>query len=33
MSSVIEDATGKLTDADVAAIATYLKTLPAVPAE
>lgn len=33
MSSVIEDATGKLTDADVMAIATYLKSLPAIPAE
>jgi len=33
MSSVIEDATGKLTEADVTAIATYLKSLPATPAE
>jgi len=33
MSSVIEDATGKLTDVDVSAIATYLKSLPAIPAE
>ncbi len=33
MSDVIDDATGKLTDADVTAIATYLKSLPAIPAE
>ncbi|MFT5180469.1 MAG: mono/diheme cytochrome c family protein [Alphaproteobacteria bacterium] len=33
MTDVIEDATGKLTDADVAAIAIYLKSLPAIPAE
>ena len=33
MASVIEDATGKLTEADVTAIATYLKSLPAIPAE
>jgi mono/diheme cytochrome c family protein len=33
MTSVIEDATGKLTEADVTAIATYLKSLPAIPAE
>ena len=33
MSGVIEDATGKLTEADVTAIATYLKSLPAIPAK
>ena len=33
MTDVIEDATGKLTEADVTAIATYLKSLPAIPAE
>lgn len=33
MSSVIEDAAGTLTGDDVAAIATYLKSLPAIPAK
>ena len=33
MTDVIEDATGKLTEADVTAIATYLKSLAANPAE
>ena len=33
MTDVIEDATGKLTEADVTAIATYLKSLPAIPAQ
>ena len=32
-ANVIEDATSKLTEADVTAIATYLKSLPAIPAE
>ena len=30
MADVIDDATGKLTKADVMAIATYLKSLPAI---
>jgi mono/diheme cytochrome c family protein len=33
MTDVIEDATGKLTEDDVTAIATYLKSLPAIPTE
>lgn len=33
MADEIEDVTSKLTDADVAAIAVYLKSLPAIPAE
>ncbi len=33
MTDVIEDATGKLTEEDVTAIATYLKSLPPIPAE
>ena len=33
MADVIDDATGKLTEADVTAIATYLKSLPAIPTE
>ena len=33
MTDVIDDATSKLTEADVTAIATYLKSLPAIPAE
>jgi mono/diheme cytochrome c family protein len=33
MTDVIEDATSKLTATDLAAIATYLKSLPAIPAE
>lgn len=33
MTSVIEDATGKLTEEDLTAIATYLKSLPPIPAE
>ncbi len=32
MTDVIDDATGKLTEADLTAIATYLKSLPAIPA-
>jgi hypothetical protein len=33
MASVIEDATGKLIEANLTAIVTYLKFLPAIPAE
>lgn len=33
MTDVIDDATGELSETDVTAIATYLKSLPAIPAE
>jgi hypothetical protein len=33
MTSVIEGATGKLIEVNVTAIVTYLKLLPAIPAE
>ena len=33
MTDVIDDATSKLTEADITAIATYLKSLPAIPNE